>query len=65
VNKTYYKSGSPETNKTATHVGMITGEDEDLDEADTSTIEFIVAIVEESVDEYSSAELLSAFGITQ
>lgn len=61
--KTYYKHSS--STKTATHVGMISGEDLELDDIDLSTIEFIVAVVDETVGNYSESQLSNLFGITQ
>ena len=63
ADKTYYKHSS--STKTATHVGMISGEDSELDDIDLSTIEFIVAIVDETVNNYSESQLSNLFGITQ
>ena len=61
--RTYYKTGS--STKTATHVGMISGEDSSLDQLDLSTLDFIVSLIDGSIDNYTSTQLSSLFGISQ
>ena len=60
--KIYYKQEytDPEdssNNKVSSHIGMISGSSDD------TTLDFIVTLIDETVDSYTSPELLSLFGI--
>lgn len=61
--KTYYKTSS--STKTATHVGMVSGEDSNLNQVDLSTLDFVSLLIDGSINSYTATQLSTLFGISQ
>lgn len=62
LSKLFIKHGS--SGKLASHIGMITGNDDGFNGTDVSTIEFIKLIISGEYISLSQSELNSEFGIT-